>query len=254
MKHSIRHLAFLLVLIACGPMTFAAAENSDFRLLVFSKTAGFRHASIEPGRKAVQELGEKHGFEVEATEDSAAFTRENLSRFAVVMFLNTTGTVLDAAQKAAFQGFIRAGGGFVGVHSAADTEYDWEWYGKLVGAYFKSHPRTQEAVIRVEDRNHPATAHLPEEWKRTDEWYDYRTNARNEVNVLFSMDTDSYEGSKMGDDHPIAWYHTYDGGRAFYTGLGHTNESFEEEAFLKHLLGAVKWAAGKANGQKRARD
>lgn len=215
-------------------------------MLVFSRTAGFRHASIETGQKALQQLGEEQGFGVESSEDPELFESEKLANYQAVVFLNTTGTILSAEQKEAFQGFIRGGGGFVGIHSAADTEYDWEWYGNLVGAYFKSHPRIQEAVIRVEDRKHPATAHLRKKWKRTDEWYNYRANPREEVHVLMSLDTESFEGSEMGDDHPISWWHEFEGGRAFYTGLGHTKESYEEEPFLKHLLGAICWAAGVA--------
>ncbi len=130
------------------------------------------------------------------------------------------------------------------MHSAADTEYEWAWYGKLVGAYFKSHPRIQDATIEVEDRKHPATAHLDEKWERRDEWYSFRKNPRGEVRVLLALDGKSFEGGEMGADHPIAWYHEFDGGRAFYTALGHTNESYREEAFLRHLLGALRWAAG----------
>lgn len=222
---------------------FSLHGDEAFRVLVFSKTTGFRHASIEAGVKAVQKLAEEHHFGVEATEDASDFAEEKLGGFQAVVFLNTTGDVLDANQQEAFQRFIRKGGGFVGVHSAADTEYDWEWYGELVGAYFKSHPKIQGAVIQVENLQHPATKHLEESWERTDEWYNFRANPREEVSVLLSLDTDSFEGSAMDGDHPIAWYHQFDGGRALYTGLGHTEESYGEPEFLQHLLGAIQWAA-----------
>jgi len=243
-------LLFTLALVL--PMTPAGAHE-EFRVLIFSKTAGFRHASIEEGNRALQRLAERHHFGVEATEDAAIFTPEGLADFKAVVFLNTTGNILDQEQKSAFEAFIRNGGGFVGIHSAADTEYDWEWYGQLVGAYFKSHPRTQEAVIRVENRTHPATSHLQDTWRRTDEWYNFRANPREQVNVVLSLDTSSFEGSAMGDDHPIAWYHHFDGGRAFYTGLGHTKESYAEPEFLRHLLGAIFWSAGHAPDQVRQR-
>lgn len=218
-------------------------QDSDFSVLVFSKTAGFRHSSIEAGTEAIKKLGTEHNFDVTATEDSELFTDENLAGYQAVLFLNTTQTVLNDSQKEAFTNFIGNGGGFVGVHSAADTEYDWPWYNLLVGAYFESHPAVQPAVIRVEDRSHPSTEMLPEEWEKVDEWYNY-SDFNEDVNVLMKLDTDSYDGSEMPGDHPIAWYHEYEGGRAFYTGLGHTEESYSQPLFLDHLLGGIRYAAG----------
>ncbi len=219
---------------------------ADFRVMVFSKTAGFRHDSIPAGIEAIRELGKDGNFEVEATEDAEAFTRENLERFAAVVFLNTTGDVLARAQEEAFEAFISSGGGYVGVHSAADTEYDWEWYGSLVGAYFKTHPKIQEGVNVVEDRTHPSTHHLPDRWRRTDEWYCYRSSPRERVRVLVSLDETTYEGGSMGADHPISWCQEFGGGRSWYTGGGHTAESYSEPSFSAHLLGGILWAAGKA--------
>jgi cytochrome c len=221
--------------------------------LVFSRTTGFRHESIPAGIEAVRRLGQDNGFAVDATEDPAAFTRENLSRYDVVAWLSTSGTVLDDTQRAAFEGYVRGGGGYVGVHGAADTEYDWPWYGGLVGAYFLEHPDPQPATVRVEDPKHPSTAHLGRTWPRFDEWYDYRSNPRgnsrtSEVSVLLTVDESTYTGGGMGQDHPIAWCRLYEGGRAFYTGLGHTAESFAEPAFLAHLLGGLRWAAGQDHG------
>jgi type 1 glutamine amidotransferase len=240
---------FIALVASCllvPPLLEAESEPADFQILVFSKTAGFRHSSIAEGIAAVKKLGQENRFLVEATEDSAEFNPDNLSRFQAVVFLNTTGTLFDEEQRAAFRNFIQSGGGFVGIHSASDTEYDWEWYGKLVGAYFRGHPPTQQAVVKVENRTHPSTRGLEARWTRTDEWYNFRTNPRSEVNVLLSLDTDSFTGSRMEDDHPIAWYHEYDGGRAFYTGGGHTKESFSEEKFVAHLLGAIQWASGQS--------
>ncbi len=214
------------------------------RVLVFSKTAGFRHGSIPTGIKTMVELGKQHGFDVITTEDPTLFNEKELANLSCVVFLNTTGDVLDDAQQKHFESFIQRGGGYVGVHSAADTEYDWPWYGRLVGAWFKTHPRIQPAKINVEDRNFPATNMLPPVWDRTDEWYVYRDNPRPNVKVLMSLDETSYEGGGMNGDHPTSWYQEFDGGRSFYTGGGHTNESYAEPLFRQHLTGAVLWAAG----------
>ncbi|MYU17233.1 ThuA domain-containing protein [Streptomyces sp. SID8361] len=216
------------------------------RVLVFSKTAGFRHDSIPDGIATVRQLGSEAGFTVDATEDAAAFTPGNLARYAAVVFLSTTGDVLDTTRQTAFEGYIAAGGGYAGVHAAADTEYDWPFYGGLCGAWFQSHPAIQQATVKVEDHAHPATAHLGNTWVRTDEWYNYRTNPRGTatVHVLAALDESSYSGGTMNGDHPISWYQQYKGGRAFYTGLGHTKESYAEPAFRQHLLGGITYAMG----------
>jgi type 1 glutamine amidotransferase len=216
----------------------AIADTTN--VLVFSKTAGFRHDSIPAGIAAIREMG----FDVTATEDAGAFTEANLAQYAAVVFLSTTGDVLNATQQAAFEAYIRAGGGFAGIHAAADTEYDWPFYGNLVGAYFLQHPAIQQANVRVEDRAHAATSHLPQTWTRTDEWYDYRTNPRSTAHILANLDEGSYSGGVMGADHPIAWCKTYEGGRSFYTGGGHTQESYADQAFRTHLQGGIRYAAG----------
>jgi type 1 glutamine amidotransferase len=214
------------------------------RVLVFSRTKGFRHASIPDGIAAVQALGAAHGFAVEATEDATAFTDQSLGRFAAVVFMSTTGDVLDSAQQEAFQRYIRAGKGYVGVHSATDTEYDWPWYGQLVGAYFKRHPAVQEAKLDVRDRTHLATRCLPAVWTRRDEWYDFRAAPPADATILLTIDETSYSGGTMGAVHPMAWSHTFDGGRAFYTELGHTPESYKDQPYLDHLAGGILWAIG----------
>ena len=165
---------------AAAAPTSCAVGNAPrgSRVLVFSRTKGFRHASIPSGIAAVTELGAAHGFAVEATEDPTAFTDASLHRFAAVVFMSTTGDVLDSTQQAAFERYIRHGGGFVGVHSATDTEYDWPWYGQLVGAYFKRHPAIQEAKVSVVNHTHIATKCLPAVWTRTDEWYDFPSRAK----------------------------------------------------------------------------
>ncbi|MFF0309826.1 ThuA domain-containing protein [Streptosporangium sp. NPDC004379] len=219
--------------------------DPPYAVLVFSRTAGYRHDSIPDGLRAVGELGRRHDFTVHATEDGGAFTPAGLARYRAVVFLNTSGDVLDDARRAAFESYVRGGGGFAGIHSAADTEYGWPFYGELVGARFRCHPEPQEAVVRVEDRSHPSTAHLEPVWRRYDEWYDYRTNPRPGVRVLMSLDEASYSGGGMGD-HPIAWCHDHLGGRSWYTGGGHTRESYADPAFRAHLLGGIRYAAGVA--------
>ncbi|NYI03850.1 ThuA domain-containing protein [Allostreptomyces psammosilenae] len=221
--------------------------DETFNALVFSKTAGFRHSSIPAGIAAIEALGAEHGFEVTATEDAAVFNDADLAQYEVVIWLSTTGDVLNDDQQAAFERYIRAGGGYAGVHAASDTEYDWPWYGELVGAYFASHPAQQDASVKVEDHAHPSTAHLPTRWERHDEWYDYRSNPRGDVHVLASLDEGSYTGGRMGAEHPIAWCQNYDGGRSWYTGMGHGDASFSDPQFLEHLLGGIRTAAGVAD-------
>ena len=223
-------------------MPFAAGPG--FNVLVFTRTAGFRHDSISDGVAAIRALGDRAGFEVDWTEDATAFTDENLSRYTAVIFLSTTGDILAGDEERVFERFVRAGHGYVGIHAAADTEYGWPWYGGLVGAYFRIHPEIQPAIVLVEDPSHPSTAVLPVAWPRTDEWYDFQTNPRGSASILLTLDEASYAGGTMGEDHPIAWYHAYDGGRAWYTAGGHTSESFEEPLFLHHLLGGILYAAG----------
>ena len=234
------------VALLVGRAAPAASSSTGLRILVFSKTAGFRHDSIPVGVQALRELGARNGIQVDATEDAAAFSDASLRRYDVVVFLLTTGDVLDDSQQAAFQRYIRAGGGFAGVHSASDTEHDWPWYGGLVGAYFRTHPAIQRATIAVADPRDVSTRGLPRRWTRTDEWYGFATNPRGAVRVLATLDETSYSpgDSAMGADHPIAWSHVYEGGRAWYTALGHTQESYSEPLFRQHLLGGILWAAG----------
>jgi len=225
------------------------ADVPALRILVFSKTAGFRHESIPAGVAALRAMGAADSFDVVATEDAAVFTDSGLGGFDAVVFLSTTGDVLDEPQQAAFQRYIARGAGYVGIHAAADTEYDWPWYGQLVGAYFASHPTVQQATVVVTDRAHPSTSMLPQRWTRTDEWYNYKASPRDDVHVLALLDERSYEGGAMGGEHPIAWCHQYDGGRAWYTGGGHTNASWSEPLFLEHVRGGILWAAGAITGQ-----
>ncbi|WP_039831599.1 ThuA domain-containing protein [Nocardiopsis valliformis] len=247
-------LALGLTSVPAQADTADAAEQDTFTALIFSKTTGFRHDSIPYGVALYEALAEEHGFETEHTEDADIFNPEDLARFDAVVWLSTTGDVLDEDQQAAFQEYVRNGGGYAGVHSASDTHYGWEWYGDLVGAYFASHPPgTQEAQVMVNDRAHPSTEMLPASWVREDEWYDFDASPRGDVHVLAGLNEASYEdqvdpAGQMGFDHPIAWCQVYDGGRSWYTGGGHTIESYSEPEFADHLLGGLQWAAGQAEG------
>jgi len=245
-----RVVALLIVCAGLAAPACAAAQDAPrLRVLAFSRTEGFHHDSIAAGLAALRGLGERHRFAVRATESPAAFRGARLGRYDAVVFLNTTGDVLGPAAQRGLARFIRAGGGWLGIHSAADTEYEWPFYGGLVGAYFKSHPPgTQAATVRIADPSHPSTRGLPGAWGRTDEWYDFRANPRPRVHVLATLDETTYSGGTMGADHPIAWCRRYRGGRSIYTAMGHTAESYAEPGFRRHLLGALRWAAGAKPG------
>ncbi len=231
---------FALVISSCGNK-----REGKPRVLVFSKTMGYEHASIPVGVAAIQKLGAENGFEVDTTKNAELFNEENLNQYGAIVFLNTTMNVLGHKQEAAFERYIQAGGGFVGVHAATDTEYDWGWYTKLVGAQFLSHPSgTPEADFVIKDKNFIATEFFTDSvWRRNDELYNYK-NINPDVNVLVTLDESTYKGGANGNFHPISWYHEYDGGRSFYTGAGHTDESYTEDGFLKHLLGGIQYAIG----------
>ncbi|GAB3948965.1 hypothetical protein GCM10028805_24530 [Spirosoma harenae] len=220
-------------------MASAEAPIALNRVLVFSKTKGFRHSSIPAGKQAIMKLGQENGFAVDTTEDASKFNEANLKKYGAIIWLSTTGNVLDDGQQAAFERYIQAGGGFVGIHAAADTEYDWPWYNQLVGAYFLSHPKQQNAEIEIIDKSHPATKMLPDRWKRWDEWYNYKS-IQGDLKVLGKLDEKTYEGGKNGDNHPFIWHHDFQGGKAFYTGGGHTDESYIDPMFLQHILGGIK--------------
>tara|TARA_R110000796_G_scaffold37722_3_gene95076 strand:+ start:25305 stop:26093 length:789 start_codon:yes stop_codon:yes gene_type:complete len=258
MKFIFKSIVFLIltVLTSCGgsridqqvilnhpePLRISKSklEALKLKVLVFTKTAGYRHGSIEKGVATLKELGLQNNFEITQTEDSLQFNLKNLKKYQLVVFLSTTQDVLGEKEQNAFKSYINSGGSFLGIHAASDTEYDWPWYGKLVGAYFVSHPEQQEARINVIDNTHKSTSHLNDTWMHFDEWYNFK-DINPDIHVLLMLDEGSYLGGINGDNHPIAWYHEFDGGRAFYTGLGHTDASYDDSNFRKHLIGAIEW-------------
>ncbi|NDK39325.1 ThuA domain-containing protein [Pseudoxanthomonas gei] len=232
-------LTAVIVLLALCLQACASVQPRT-RVLVFTKTAGWRHDSIPAAVAALQRLGAQEGMQVDHTE-AATFDPGLLKRYQAIVFANTTLDVLDESQQAAMEGFIRAGGGFMGIHAAADTEYDWPWYGQLVGAWFKSHPPGLQTTRVVFEHDGVATGIA---WTVTDEIYNYRSNPRANVAVTATVREADYTGGAMGEDHPVAWCHGFDGGRAWYTGLGHAAALYADPRFEMQLRRGLRYAAG----------
>ena len=243
----------ILSLLALVASTTALAEQ--FSVLLFSKTAGWHHDSINAGVTAIQDLGKLHDFNVFWTEDaSRVMNDKELAKYKVVIFLLTSGDVLNDEQQGAVERFIKAGGGFVGIHSASDTEYGWPWYTKMVGRMFHIHPPVQTATMKVEDYNFPGMDRFPKRFLTTEEWYEFDAPLSDKLHYLLSVDEKTYktnvvwadrhlEGKGMGDFHPMAWYQEYDGGRSFYTALGHLSATYKDPTFMHHIYGGIYWAA-----------
>ncbi|MEM8898480.1 MAG: ThuA domain-containing protein [Bacteroidota bacterium] len=243
----LRNSLIATCLVVCIAVLFSCQQR-PVKLLVFSKTAGFRHSSIKEGKVALLKMAAENNWQIDTTENSEVFTEDNLQGYSTVIFLNTTGDVLDFNQQAAFERYIQAGGGFVGIHAATDTEYEWPWYGRLVGGYFDGHPgdpNVREGKATVVDTDHLSTQGFPEEWIKVDEFYDFKSMNPN-IKLLVTIDKNSYDYGE-NTQHPVSWYHDYDGGRSFYTSFGHTPETFSEEQFLQHLKGGIEYAVGKNN-------
>jgi type 1 glutamine amidotransferase len=214
------------------------------RVLIFCKTNGYHHASITPGIAAIQKLGAENGFLVDTTADSTWFRSKILKKYAVLIFLSPTGKVFGPAEEKALQHYIHHGGGFVGIHAATDCEYNWQWYGDLVGGYFKSHPKQQEARFFVVDSTNAIMQGFSNPWTHFDELYNFKY-LNPDIKVLLKIDETSYTGGANGDNHPFAWYHEFEGGRSFYTALGHTDADWSDPLFLHHVLAGIQYAMGK---------
>ena len=252
-----KSLTLLLVALACALLLAGTpALAQEARVLVFTKTAGFRHASIPAGVEALRAVGERLGYRVDHTEDSTRFSDSGLAPYAAVVFLSTTGDVLSPAQEAAFERFIRAGRGYLGIHAAADTEYDWPFYRELVGRQFVQHPAHQRGRIHAVPSDFPAAmAGFGDSLTLREEWYEYTVPYAVDLRYLMRVDTATYAtGGWAGKDamgvfHPLAWYHEHAGGRAFYTGIGHMDETFALPAFRDHLAAGLRYAV---TGEKSA--
>ena len=239
---------FIFCIALCSLLPLFS-QGRQFKALLVTTTRGFHHESIYAGVLAIQQMASKHQFSVEVMNNPNGFTDKYLESFQVIIFLNTTGDILDSARQKVMERFIQSGKGFVGIHAAADTEYDWEWYTKLVGRMFVSHPPTQTAKLKATDPSFPGLRAIGDGIWWTDEWYEYTPEKGSGLQYLLEVDESSYNakaGSKtggMGSFHPIAWYHNFDGGRSFYTGLGHLPEIFQNPVFLDHLYAGIFWAA-----------
>ena len=220
------------------------SEKNDFSVIVLTETQGFvHHEAIKEGVKLITRLGEENNFNVLHANSSELLSDEVLEKNDVIIFLCTTLDILDEKEEEKMKRFIRSGKGFVGIHSATDTEYHWEWYGKLVGAYFLDHPEIQKATITTIDKRHISTKHLDDTWEIEDEWYNFK-DFKTYIKELLTLDEKSYKGGKNGKYHPITWHHEYEGGRSFYTGLGHRPETYHDERFIKLILGGIIYASG----------
>ncbi|MCD6354150.1 MAG: ThuA domain-containing protein, partial [Prolixibacteraceae bacterium] len=241
-------VALLALNSACSSQKKAPEFTKPLKVLVFSKTMGFRHASISEGLKMLYDQSKAENWVITATEDASLFSDDFLTNFDLAVFLSPTGDVLNNDEQAAFERFINSGKGFVGIHAAADCEYDWPFYGNLVGAYFVAHPPAQKATIIFENYDNPAMEPFKgmKTYTTTDEWYAYKKNPRKKVHVLARLDETSIKKSnndkwKMGD-HPIIWWNEKEGARSFYTVFGHTNEAFQDKKVIEHITNAINWA------------
>ena len=216
------------------------------KILVFTKTNAVYHSSLKAGVVAIRKLGVVNGFGVDDTDDSTWFKNKKLRNYNAIVFLSCSGNVFGSGEEKAFQEYIRKGGGFVGIHAATTCEYDWPWYGKMIGAYYNGDAEPQKARLLVVNKQHPSTGFLPDTWWKVDEWYNFK-NINPDIHVLIKIDEHSYKGGENGDDHPIAWFHSFEGGRVFYCAMGDADSTFSDSVFLKHILGGIQYAMGNIN-------
>jgi uncharacterized protein len=249
--------------LICVLFSTQAIAQKQFKVLLITETAGWHHESIDNGIVAINELAATHNFEVHRQQEAIKITENGLKDYDAVIFLSTTADIFDDNEQAAFEKYIQSGKGYVGIHAASDTEYEWEWYTKLVGRMFHIHPVQQTAKLKIIDHNFPGLEHFPNTLLWTDEWYEFGEEKVDDLNYLVTVDENSYDpnvtwknsatdkdgnridrvGKGNGELHPISWYHEFDGGRSFYTALGHIEKVYENPWFLDHLYGGIYYAA-----------
>ncbi len=243
-------LSFLTVVLFVPALAIAQPQ---FRALLFTETGGWHHQSISVGVDALKELAQRHQFQLDWQGNSGVFNnQQRLMSYDVIIFLSTTGNVLSDEEQANMEAFIQSGKGYVGIHAASDTEYRWEWYTQLVGRMFAHHPANQTTRVTVLDDSFPGLERVPESYLWTDEWYAFGEEKVEGLNYLLSIDESMYEiqphwdqnpKEGMGDFHPVAWYHEFDGGRSYYNAMGHMPETFSDMMFMEMLYGGIYWAA-----------
>ena len=262
---SFKKIFFKLTLVI---LYFALFSNqlfaqAQFKVLLITETAGWHHESIQNGVTAINELAATHNFEVTRQQNAVKINEGSLKNFDALIFLSTTADIFDDNEQTAIEKFIQSGKGYVGIHAASDTEYDWEWYTKLVGRMFHIHPAQQTAKLKIIDHNFPGLEHFPNTLLWTDEWYEFGEEKVDDLKYLITVDENSFDpnvtwknsdvdangnkidriGKGMNGFHPISWYHEFDGGRSFYTALGHIEKVYENQWFLDHLYGGIYYAA-----------
>ena len=242
-----RLLVAALLAIAVTGAAFAATPPQQKRVLIFSHSTGYRHASIEPGVAAFKQLAARERVGVVASEDPNLFSPAGLKGFDAIIFLSTStdskkpeSEWFQGERRTALQAFVRRGGGIVGIHAASDSHYHWPWYQRMIGGHFISHPKgTPTGTVKIVDPTHRSTRGLPAKITRTDEWY-YFGDYNPEMKLLITLDPHSI-GEKDSNPNPVSWSHNFEGGRVFYTAMGHTNESYSDANFLKHVAGGLNW-------------
>jgi type 1 glutamine amidotransferase len=244
----LRKISFIILLsILILPYNSFAQK----KVLVFTRNGeGYVHDNIAASVEAIQKMGRENDFQVDVTENPVAIMDDNLKQYDALIFSNTNNKVFDTeAQKLALVRYTEAGGGFVGIHSACATERDWPWMWKMVGGLFVRHAPFQKFNIKIIDRTHLSTSFFEADWEREDECY-YVNYINPDIHVLIAVDlasvddkgAEEYPGKTFGDLFPLAWYHEFDGGRQWFTALGHSKEDYNEALFYKHLLGGIQWA------------
>ncbi len=242
-KMNNRLLLFFFSLLLLFVTSFVQAKS--IKILVFSKTNGFRHKSIPAAKEALIKMANQQSWVLTFTEDSLAFNEyKSLKQYKAVVFLMTTGKVLGTKQEEIFQKYIEKGGGLITLHTGTDCEMNWDWYMNTIGGKFKNHPKQQQAKFLVEDSTHPSTKSLPRTWMHFDEIYNFVSPVITSAHILISVDETSYSGGTMGNNHPIAWYDYSKKGRVFQTALGHTDNCYVDKDMLAHVIGGINWAMG----------